>query len=196
MPNICPKIKFIDMKIENCPNIPDIKIISLNIHSDSRGFFVERYNESFFSQFNLPTNYFQDNHSLSYPNVIRGLHYQQNPSQAKFVGCLSGKIWDVAVDIRKNSKTFGQYFAIELSPDNGKMLFIPYGFAHGFCVIGNEPANVMYKVDNQYSKEGDGGIKFDDTDLNIKWPVTTPIVSDKDRTLPSLQQYLGSNNTF
>ncbi len=176
--------------------ILDLKTITLDLYHDDRGFFTERFNKDKFLELGLPINYFQDNHSLSYPNVIRGLHYQQNPSQTKLVGCISGAIWDVAVDIRLNSPTFGKYFAIELSAKNGKMLFIPAGFAHGFCVLGDEPANVLYKVDNKYSKEGDGGIKFDDIDLKIDWPIKDPIISDKDRNLPTLQEYIKSDKAF
>jgi len=176
--------------------INDLKTITLDLYHDDRGFFVERFNQEKFAELGLPVDYFQDNHSLSYPNVIRGLHYQQNPSQAKVVGCISGRIWDVAVDIRIKSPTFGKYFAIELSGENGKMLYIPAGFAHGFCVLGDEPANVLYKVDNKYSKEGDGGIRFDDCDLNIEWPIKNPIISQKDQNLPTLQEYIESKNTF
>lgn len=184
------------MKIESVSKISDLKIIELDIYFDDRGFFTERFNKDKFAEIGLESEYFQDNHSLSYPNVIRGLHYQQNPSQAKLVSCISGSIWDVAVDIRLNSPTFGNYFAIELSANNGKMLFIPAGFAHGFCVLGNEPANVMYKVDNKYSKEGDGGIKFDDPDLKIDWPIKKPIISQKDQNLFSLKEYIKSGKTF
>jgi len=167
------------MEILSTP-IAGLKVIQLKIHHDNRGFFVERFNQ---------ISYFQDNHSYSYPNVIRGLHYQNNPSQAKLVGCLRGKILDVAVDIRHQSPTFGKYFSIELSAENGKLLFIPAGFAHGFSVIGDESADVMYKVDNAFSKEGDGGIRFDDANLNIDWKVKNPIVSDKDKNLQSFKNY-------
>ncbi len=169
--------------------ISDLKIIELTIHRDSRGFFVERFNKKSFADLGLPTEFFQDNFSYSLPNVIRGLHYQNNPSQAKLVGCVRGRIWDVALDIRANSSTFGKHFGVELSGENGKLLYIPAGFAHGFCVLGDEPADVAYKVDNHYSKEGDGGIAFDDAELNIDWPVKNPIVSDKDRILQSFAQY-------
>jgi dTDP-4-dehydrorhamnose 3,5-epimerase len=167
-----------------------LKIVQLKIYHDNRGFFVERFNKKIFQDLGLPVDYFQDNHSLSAPNVIRGLHFQNNPSQAKLVGCLRGKILDVAVDIRKNSSTFGKYFSIELSAENGKLLFIPAGFAHGFAVLGNEPADVMYKVDNQFSKEGDGGIRFNDLDLKIDWQIANPIISDKDKNLPLFADYL------
>jgi len=167
-----------------------LKIIQLKIYHDNRGFFVERFNKKLFQELGLPVDYFQDNHSLSAPNVIRGLHFQNNPSQAKLVGCLRGKILDVAVDIRKSSPTFGKYFSIELSAENGKLLFIPAGFAHGFAVLGNEPADVMYKVDNPFSKEGDGGIRFNDLDLKIDWQIANPIISDKDKNLPLFADYL------
>jgi dTDP-4-dehydrorhamnose 3,5-epimerase len=167
-----------------------LKIVQLKIYHDNRGFFVERFNKKLFQDLDLPVDYFQDNHSLSAPSVIRGLHFQNNPSQAKLVGCLRGKILDVAVDIRKNSPTFGKYFSIELSAENGKLLFIPEGFAHGFAVLGDEPADVMYKVDNQFSKEGDGGIRFNDPNLKIDWQIANPIISDKDKNLPLFADYL------
>jgi len=176
------------MNIINTP-IQDLKVVQLNIHRDSRGFFVERFNKKSFEALGLPIEFFQDNFSYSLPNVIRGLHYQNNPTQAKLVGCVRGRIWDVAVDIRAGSPTFGQHFGVELSGENGKLLWIPAGFAHGFCVLGGEPADVAYKVDNGYSKEGDGGIAFDDVELAIDWPVKEPIVSDKDKALQSFAQY-------
>ena len=177
------------MRLTNAP-IPDLKIIELDIHLDNRGFFVERYNEKKFQELGLPINYVQDNCSRSIPGVIRGLHYQNNPGQAKLVGCINGRIWDVAVDIRKNSPTFGKYFSIELSSDNGLLLYIPTGFAHGFCVLGDEPADVIYKVDALYSKEGEGGIIYNDLDININWPIKNPIISKKDQELPNLKEYL------
>jgi dTDP-4-dehydrorhamnose 3,5-epimerase len=167
-----------------------LKVVQLKIYHDNRGFFVERFNKKLFQDLGLPVDYFQDNHSLSAPNVIRGLHFQNNPSQAKLVGCLRGKILDVAVDIRKDSPTFGKYFSIELSGENGKLLFIPAGFAHGFAVLCVETADVMYKVDNPFSKEGDGGIRFNDPDLKIDWQIANPIISDKDKNLPLFADYL------
>lgn len=169
--------------------IADLLVVDLEIHHDDRGFFVERYNQQKFYNLGLPTKYFQDNYSISKPGVIRGLHFQNNPSQAKLVGCVSGKILDVAVDIRKESPTFGKHFSIELSAFNGKMLYIPEGFAHGFSVIGNESAGVLYKVNNQYSKNGEGGIIFDDADLNIDWRVKNPNLSKKDLELQTFKQY-------
>lgn len=176
------------MKIINTP-IADLKIVELDIYRDDRGFFVERYNEKKFQELGISTKFVQDNCSKSIPGVIRGLHYQMNPDQAKLVGCISGRILDVVVDIRKNSPTFGEYFAIELTGENGKLLYVPGGFAHGFCVLGNEIADVTYKVDAFYSKEGEGGIIYSDPDLKIDWPIKNPIVSKKDLVLPTLQEF-------
>jgi dTDP-4-dehydrorhamnose 3,5-epimerase len=167
-----------------------LKVVELNVYKDSRGFFVERFNKKIFQELGLPAEYFQDNFSHSSPNVIRGLHFQNNPSQAKLVGCTRGKIFDVAVDLRRDSKTFGKHFALELTDQNGLMLFIPNNFAHGFCVIGNEPADVIYKVDEPYSKAGEGGIIYNDDTLKINWPVKNPIISDKDMELPTFKEYL------
>ena len=175
------------MKITNT-FIEGLKVVELDIYKDYRGFFVERFNKKSFQEIGIPCEYIQDNFSQSSPGVIRGLHYQNNPSQAKLVGCVRGNIWDVAVDIRKDSPTFGQYFGIELSGENGKLLYIPAGFAHGFCVLGNELADVSYKVDGIYNKAGEGGIIYNDPTLKIDWPVKNPIVSDKDKLLPEFNQ--------
>jgi dTDP-4-dehydrorhamnose 3,5-epimerase len=176
------------MKIQNT-QISSLRIIELDIYNDDRGFFVEKFNKQKFADLGLPTEYFQDNFSHSIPGVVRGLHYQTGPSQAKLVGCVRGCIWDVAVDIRVDSPTFGQHFGIELSGENGKLLYIPAGFAHGFCVLGDESADVTYKVDNTYCASGDGGIAFDDAYLAIEWPVKNPIISNKDKKLQSFSEY-------
>lgn len=166
-----------------------LKIIELKIYCDERGFFTERFNKNAFLQIGIECDFVQDNLSLSNPGVLRGLHYQQNPSQVKLVGCIRGRIWDVAVDIRKSSPTFGKHYAVELSEENGKLLFIPEGFAHGFCVLGNESASVMYKVNNYFSKEGDGGILYNDPHLNIEWPIKNPTMSSKDIGLQTFAQF-------
>lgn len=171
------------MNIKSTP-IDGVKIIELKIYSDTRGFFCERFRSDVFEKNGINTLFVQDNHSRSVPRVVRGLHFQNNPTQGKLVGCVSGKIWDVAVDIRPESPTFGQHFGIELSGDNGKLLWIPGGLAHGFCVLGEQPADVLYKVDGYYNPAGDGGILWSDRDLNIPWPVQDPIISDKDAALP------------
>ena len=175
--------------------IKDLKIIELDIYKDYRGFFVERYNRKSFVNAGIEDDFVQDNFSRSLPMVIRGLHFQNNPSQVKLVGCTGGGIWDVAVDIRKNSPTFGKYFGIELNEENGKLLYIPAGFAHGFCVLGDKPADVNYKVNNFFSKEGDAGIAYNDEDIAIEWPVDSSqaIISPKDLALPKLKDIFLQN---
>lgn len=165
----------------------EVKIIHLDIFEDKRGFFTERFNAKKFAEIGIPTNYVQDNHSFSSFGVLRGLHFQIDPSQGKLVSCLSGKIFDVIVDVRKDSKTFGKYCSIELSYE--KVLWIPGGFAHGFCVISNEGANVSYKVDCLYNPGKEHGIRFDSKDISINWPIANPIVSEKDLRLGKLVDF-------
>ena len=168
--------------------LPDLKIIQLKIYHDERGFFVERFNHKTFADLGLPTQYWQDNHSFSQPNVIRGLHYQQNPSQAKLVSCISGSILDVAVDIRKNSATFGKHFAIELNEKDGKMLYIPAGFAHGFVVL-SESADFLYKTTDYYAPAHERCISWNDPSIGIIWPEgIQPLLSAKDQQGISLEQ--------
>lgn len=182
------------MKIYDTP-IKDLKIIELAIFSDERGFFVERYQKEKFATIGIDIDFVQDNHSYSKPNVIRGLHYQSFPvAQTKLVSCLSGSIIDVAVDLRKDSITFGRSFSLELSESNGKCLLIPQGFAHGFAVTGNRPAHLFYKVDRYFSKEHDGGIIFNDPHLAINWGIESPIVSEKDQKLPRLSEIFTAIN--
>lgn len=175
--------------------IKGLKIVELDIHKDYRGFFVERYNRKSFVNAGIEDDFVQDNFSYSLPMVVRGLHFQNNPSQVKLVGCSRGRIWDVAVDIRKNSPTFGKYFGIELNEENGKLLYIPAGFAHGFCVLGDKSADVNYKVNNFFSKEGDAGIAYNDEDIAIEWPIDSSqaIISPKDLALPKLKDIFLQN---
>ena len=174
-------------------DLQGLKVIELKVFGDERGFFTERFVEQRFKDKGITNNFVQDNHSRSEPNIIRGLHYQKNPNQAKLVSCISGRILDVAVDIRKNSKTYGQHFDIELSGENGLILFIPAGFAHGFSVISNVPADVIYKVDGYYNPEGEGGILYNDPKLNINWKVQNPEISDRDKKLMSFEEYSDSS---
>jgi dTDP-4-dehydrorhamnose 3,5-epimerase len=166
-------------------------LIQVPLWRDERGFFMERFHAADFSELGLPVGFIQDNHSRSRPAVLRGLHYQDDPPQGKLVGVTRGRIWDVAVDIRAGSPTFGQSVALELTDTDGRLFWIPAGFAHGFCVLGNEPADVMYKVDAPYNPKGEKGILWRDPDLAIEWPVENPIVSDRDRGLPRFSE-LGS----
>lgn len=168
--------------------------IELDRFSDARGFFVERFNEALFAGpafagAGLPSRFCQDNHSRSLPGVIRGLHFQTDPPQGKLVGVVRGRIWDVIVDIRPDSPTFGDHLASELSDEDATLLWIPPGMAHGFCVLGSEAADVVYKADRPYNPAGDGGILWSDPDLGIRWPVTDPTLSDRDRRLPSFASY-------
>ncbi len=165
-----------------------LKVIKADIFSDNRGFFMERFSAAKFEALGLPSVFVQDNFSRSKAGVVRGLHYQKNPDQAKLVSCTSGRIIDVAVDIRKDSGSFGKHFSIELSDENGLMLYIPAGFAHGFAALTD--ADVMYKVDGLYSKTGEGGIKYDDAALGIDWGTRYAIASDRDLALPDWKSYL------
>ena len=170
--------------------IPGLIIVEPTIFADSRGYFFEAYNQDVFQKNGITCNFVQDNQSKSSYGVIRGLHYQLNPhAQAKLVRVLEGVIYDVAVDIRKGSPTYGKHFGIELSAENKKQLFLPPGFAHGFSVL-SETAVVMYKCDALYNKQSEGGIRFDDAALSIDWKVepAQAIVSEKDIQLPSFQE--------
>jgi dTDP-4-dehydrorhamnose 3,5-epimerase len=161
-------------------------IFEPKVFEDSRGYFFESYNENLFRQHGIDLRFVQDNQSSSGYGVIRGLHYQLPPhAQAKLVRVLSGRLLDVAVDIRKGSPTFGKAFTIELSAENKKQLFIPAGFAHGFSVLSDQ-AEVLYKCDALYNKESEGGIHYNDPALNIDWqvPAGKEVISDKDRVLP------------
>lgn len=176
------------MKVIDCP-LEGLKIVELDLHGDARGFFVERYSQQKFADAGLPTDFVQDNHSRSAPNVLRGLHYQANPSQGKMVGVTRGAVWDVAVDIRPDSATYGQWHAVELTGENGRLFWIPGGFAHGFCVLGDEPVDMLYKVTGLYNKAGEGGILYNDPDLAVDWPLKNPIISDRDKGLISFADY-------
>lgn len=164
-------------------------LIEISIRGDERGFFAERFKRSAFRELGLPCDFRQDNHSRSAPGVLRGLHYQSAPPQGKLVGVTRGRIWDVAVDIRPHSPTFGRSHHLELSDVNGRLLWIPPGFAHGFCVVGDEPADVYYKVDEDYNPAGEGGILWSDPELAIPWPVRDPVVSTKDGALQGFAEY-------
>lgn len=175
------------MKIEQTP-IKDLQIIIPTVFTDERGYFFEAYHQQKLEDLGLSIDFIQDNQSFSQKGTIRGLHYQNPPyAQSKLVRVLSGEIIDVAVDLRKDSPTFGQHYSILLSAENQKQLFIPQGFAHGFSVL-SETATILYKCDQVYHKESEGGIRFDDAELNIDWgvEVQSAVVSEKDMALPSL----------
>jgi len=169
--------------------LKDLYIIEPDVFFDSRGYFFESYNQKKFFELNLNYKFIQDNQSKSSYGVIRGLHYQLEPyAQTKLVRVIVGKIFDVAVDIRKNSPTYGKWFGVELSDENNLQLLIPKGFAHGFSVL-SDYAIVLYKCDEFYNKESERGIIFNDPELNIDWkiPQDKIIVSLKDSQLPFFQ---------
>ena len=166
-----------------------VLLVELKIWGDERGFFVERFQLTAFEALGLPTTFVQDNHSRSMPGVLRGLHYQNAPPQGKLVGVVRGRIWDVVVDIRPESPTFGQYVGTELSDMNGRLLWIPSRLAHGFCVLGDEPADVVYKSDASYNPATEAGVYWGDADLSIPWPIEKPVVSERDQRLPSFAQF-------
>lgn len=171
----------------------EIILIEPKLFSDNRGFFYESFKESDFCANGVAKKFVQDNFSHSTRGVLRGLHYQKAPkAQAKLVTVIKGEIFDVAVDIRKNSPTYGRWISEILSESNHKTLYIPEGFAHGFCVL-SEKADVFYKVSNEYSKEYERGVIWNDPKMNISWPIEKPIISNKDVQLPILEN---SDNNF
>lgn len=169
--------------------IPDLKLITMKSFGDSRGFFTERFKESLFKEQGLPTHFVQDNFSRSAKGVLRGLHYQWERPQGKLVTCMSGKIFDVAVDIRKSSPTFGQHVAIELSGELPQWLWIPAGFAHGFCVV-TDSADLFYKCTAEYNPSCESGILWRDSALNIQWPIQDPLLSGRDEKMQSWNEYI------
>ncbi len=166
-----------------------VLIIEPKVFGDDRGYFFESYNKQKYSECGIDVDFVQDNESMSSYGVLRGLHYQKAPyAQSKLVRVIEGKVLDVAVDVRKGSATFGKHVAVELSAENKRQLFIPQGFAHGFVVL-SEKAVFSYKCDNYYAPNHEGGIIYNDAELNIDWqvPADKMILSEKDIKLPSLK---------
>lgn len=175
--------------------IEGLKILEPKVFGDHRGWFMETYNEGALKEAGIDIQFVQDNQSFSATKgTLRGLHYQLNPkAQTKLVRCTKGAIYDVAVDIRKGSPTFGKWFGLELSADNKKQLLIPQGFAHGFMTL-TEDVEVQYKVDNLYAPDCDRGIIWNDPEINVEWPLEiTPILSEKDEKAPLLKD---ADNNF
>ena len=164
--------------------LPGVLIIEPRVFSDARGSFFESYHAERYAQAGLPL-FVQDNHSCSISGTIRGLHYQCRRPQGKLVRVIRGLVWDVAVDIRRGSPTFGRWLGVELSAENKRQLYIPPGFAHGFCVPA-EPAEFEYKCTSYYAPDDERGVRWDDPALGISWPVKDPIMSDRDRAWPCL----------
>lgn len=170
--------------------LPEVKRITLDIFPDQRGFFCERYRPDKFAALGITETFNQMNHSRSVPGVIRGLHFQHQPMQGKLVGVTHGAVLDVAVDVRPWSPNFGKVVTAELSEENAEMLWIPAGFAHGFAVLGNRPADVVYYVTALYNGPGESGIRLDDSALGIQWPtpLARAIISPRDFAMPSLAE--------
>lgn len=170
--------------------IKDLVIIEPQVFGDDRGFFMESYNKEKFHEAGLTYDFVQDNHSFSTAGVLRGLHFQlPEMEQAKLVRCTRGKLWDVAVDLRKDSPTYKQWFGVELSAENKKQFMVPAGFAHGFYAL--EDCELQYKCTNVYSPEHDGGIAWNDPEVGIEWPIVDgveTIFSEKDQKQPLLSE--------
>jgi dTDP-4-dehydrorhamnose 3,5-epimerase len=178
-------------------SIADLVVIEPTVFEDQRGYFMESYQQAWFAAHVAPTQFIQDNESKSSRGVLRGLHFQSGAfAQAKLVRVLQGEVLDIAVDLRPDSPTFGQHLSIVLNDQNKKQVFIPRGFAHGFVVL-SETAVFAYKVDNLYSKAHEGGILFNDPELDIDWgiPSTEMILSEKDTLLPSFEEWKALQST-
>jgi dTDP-4-dehydrorhamnose 3,5-epimerase len=176
--------------------IPDVKLVTPRRFVDPRGFFAETFSRRRFAEAGLTADFVQDNHSLSRPaGTVRGLHFQRPPfAQAKLVRVLRGAILDVAVDIRPHAPSYGRHVAAELSAENGAMILVPEGFAHGFCTL-QPDTEVLYKVNRDYAPQHEGGILWNDPALGIAWPVDAAdaILSDRDRTWPTFAAFAGSD---
>ena len=168
--------------------IKGVYIIEPQVFGDNRGYFMETYRKEEFDKAGLKYNFVQDNQSKSKKGVLRGLHYQKKYPQAKLVRVISGEVFDVAIDLRKDSPTYGQWVGEVLSSENKKMLMVPRGFAHGFMVL-SETAEFIYKCDEVYHPEDEGGIMWNDPEVGVKWPSDIePLLSDKDQKHPSLKE--------
>lgn len=169
------------MKVIEEP-LPGLLVIKPRVYEDERGFFLETWQKKRYEEIGIEENFVQDNWSRSSKGVLRGLHFQKKHPQGKLVSVKRGKVFDVALDIRKNSSTFGEWYGEELSDENHLQMYVPSGFAHGFCVL-SEFADFCYKCTDYYNSKDEGGIRFDDPDLDINWPINKPIVSEKDKEL-------------
>ena len=163
-----------------------VLLIQPAVYSDPRGRFFESFQKERYKEIGIKEEFVQDNQSVSLKNTIRGLHYRVSPEQAKLVRVIKGEVFDVVVDIRSQSPTFGQWRGYTLSDSNYRQIYIPVGFAHGFCVL-SETAEFLYKVSEYYSAEKEKGIMWNDRDIGIKWPTSKPILSEKDKTNPALK---------
>ncbi len=166
--------------------LPEVLIIEPDVFEDARGFFYESYSYRKYAEIGIADTFVQDNHSRSARGTLRGLHYQALPGQAKLVRAAVGEVFDVAVDIRHSSPTFGKWVGVTLSAENKRQLYVPVGFAHGFCVV-SDVAEFLYKVTSYYDPAAERGVAWDDPDLAIAWPTTQPILSPRDTRHPRLR---------
>lgn len=170
-------------------SIPEVIVIAPPVFTDSRGYFLETYQQKKYAELGIPKPFVQDNQSYSTKNVLRGLHFQLRYPQGKLVRVTQGTVFDVAIDIRKNSPTFGKWHGEILSAENHKQMYIPENFAHGFCVL-SDSAEFLYKCTDFYVPGDEGGLIWNDPQLGIKWPIDLPILSDKDAALPQIADIL------
>lgn len=177
------------MTIRETP-LSGVLVFEPRVFRDDRGFFLESYREETFARAVGGVRLIQDNHSRSMKHTVRALHFQTKPGQPKLVRCARGAVFDVVVDLRRSSPTFGQHFAIELNDENHLQLFIPVGMAHGFCVL-SEVADFVYRCGSYYDPATESGILWNDPDLGIPWPTTTPLLSGRDQANPPLRGYAG-----
>jgi dTDP-4-dehydrorhamnose 3,5-epimerase len=176
-------------------SIPGVLLVTPSVFRDSRGFFVETYHEARYAEAGMAARFVQDNHSLSVQGTLRGLHAQLKRPQAKLVRCVQGSIWDVAVDIREGSPTFGRWVGAELSAATARQIYIPEGFAHGFAVL-SDTAEVEYKCSDVYVPDDQLTVRWNDPALEIAWPLQDPILSEKDRLAPLLKELAGTLPAF
>ena len=162
-------------------------LIEPEVHGDERGFLVETFRDGLWRELGIEMEAAQENHSRSGRNILRGLHFQTSPGQAKLVRCIRGRIWDVAVDLRRESATYGQWEGHELDDETHRQFLVPVGFAHGFCVL-SDVADVAYKLSSLYDPATEAGIAWDDPDVGVEWPISDPQLSERDKTAPRLSE--------
>lgn len=172
------------MKVSKC-KLEGILIIEPNTYADERGFFLESFEQERYRELGITEEFIQDNHSRSKKNVLRGLHFTRSKPQAQIVTVMRGRIFDVVVDIRKDSPTFGKWFGTELSDKGIRQIYMAHGFAHGFCVL-SDYADLHYKVSQRYDPSDDGGLIWNDGDVKIDWPIKNPVISERDARHPAL----------
>ena len=165
-------------------------VVEPDVFGDERGFLLETYNAPRWRDLGIDVGFVQDNHSRSVGGTLRGLHFQTSPGQAKLVRCVRGRIWDVAVDLRRDSPTYAQWEGYELDDEAHRQLYVPVGFAHGFCVL-SDVADVGYKLSSLYDPATEAGIAWDDPEIGVEWPIDDPQLSDRDRTAPRLADVAG-----